>query len=239
MVVYSTSTRGSWRGNQEPLDIGEEVHEHQELIYLPTANSVKAELNIHESNLNKVFTGMPATVTVDALPGKVYHGEVKKIAILPDAQMIWMNPDLKVYTTDVYIDGETSDLRTGMSCNVEILIDHYDDALYVPVQAVVRVGDEHRVYLMDGKKAMPRKVEIGLDNNRMIHIKGGLEEGEMIMLNPPLSDAEVVKNLMRRPKGKPQAAGEQKTDGKKPAQMKQGTPPQQGQAPKGNRPKQD
>ena len=232
LVVYATSTRGSWRGNQEPLDVGSEVHEHEEIIYLPTANSVKAELSIHESNLNKVFPGMEATITVDALPGNVYKGKVNKIAILPDAQMIWMNPDLKVYTTDVFIDGDNSDLKTGMSCNVEILIDYLHDALYVPLQAVVRVGDEHRVYVLDGKKTTPRKVEIGMDNNRMIHIKAGLEEGEKVILDPPLSEAETAHTKNRMPPGnngesndKPRQEGGQKPDAQnKPDRQKQGGP---------------
>lgn len=236
LVVYATSTRGSWRGNQEPLDVGEEVHEHEELIYLPTANSVKAELNIHESSLNKVFPGMPATVTVDALPGNVYYGEVKKIAILPDAQMIWMNPDLKVYTTEVYVEGDTSDLRTGMSCNVEITVEHLEDTLYVPVQSVVRVGDERRVYLLDGKNSVPRKVEVGLDNNRMIHIKSGLSVGDKVMLDPPLSDAEVVRNRRGNMGGRPKVEGaEKKPAGPKPeGQTKK--PPRGGPKPGAGKP---
>lgn len=224
LVVYATSTRGSWRGNQEPLDVGAEVYEHQELIYLPAANSVKAELSIHESSLNKVFQGMAATITVDALPGKVFHGKVNKIAILPDAQMIWMNPDLKVYTTDVFIEGDTAELRTGMSCNVEISINFYENALYVPIQAVVRVGNEHWVYVTEGKKSLPRVVEIGLDNNRMMHIKSGLKEGEHVILNPPLSESENSHSRKMPPDMKNQ------TDGKKPSKDNRQT--QKQQAPK-------
>ncbi|MEE9365100.1 MAG: hypothetical protein V3W44_00235, partial [Dehalococcoidales bacterium] len=37
MVVYASSAKGSWRGNQEPLQEGGSVHEREELIYLPTS----------------------------------------------------------------------------------------------------------------------------------------------------------------------------------------------------------
>ena len=41
-----------------------------------------------------------------------------------------MNPDLKVYNSDVYLEGEDdTDLRTGMSCKVEIIVEQHDDAL--------------------------------------------------------------------------------------------------------------
>jgi hypothetical protein len=38
-----------------------------------------------------------------------------------------MNPDLKVYDTEVLLDGKHRDLRTGMSCQAEIIVDHYKD----------------------------------------------------------------------------------------------------------------
>jgi hypothetical protein len=128
---------------------------------------------------------------VDALPGKTFTGRVEKIAPLPDAQMVWMNPDLKIYNTEVYLEGEGDNLRTGMSCKAEIIIEEYDDAIYIPVQAVLRVGGEPTVYVQGGGEFEPRKVEIGMDNNRMIRIIKGLQEGEVVLLTPPLAPATV------------------------------------------------
>jgi HlyD family secretion protein len=129
-------------------------------------------------------------VTVDALAERAFTGKVVKIAMLPDAQMVWLNPDLKIYTTEVHIDGDNSDLRTGMSCRASIVIDQYDDVVYVPVQAVVRIGEQPTVYVVKDGKDEPRDVEIGLDNNRMVHIISGLEPGERVQLAPPLAPAE-------------------------------------------------
>ncbi|HEG43296.1 MAG TPA: efflux transporter periplasmic adaptor subunit, partial [Phycisphaerales bacterium] len=138
-VVYATSAKANWRGNDEPLDEGRNVREREELIYLPVADSVKAMVKIHESSLKKIELGLPARLTIDALLGKTFTGYVAKIAPLPDAQAIWMNPDLKVYNTEIFINGDGSDMRTGMSCSAEIIVEHYKDAVYVPVQAVLRV----------------------------------------------------------------------------------------------------
>ena len=191
LVVYATSTKVSWRGNDEPLAEGSEVHEREELIHLPTADSVKAEVRIHETSMNKVKIGLPVEVKVDAVPGKVFRGKVATIAVLPDAQLMWMNPDLKVYTTDINIEGDMRGLRTGMSCKAEIIIAIYEDVMFVPVQAVVRIGDQPTVYVVEGKKLIRRPVEIGLDNNRMVHIISGLKPGEKVNLTPPLAPAEV------------------------------------------------
>lgn len=192
LVIYATSARSrGWRGSQEPLDEGQEVRERQELIYLPTADLVKAEVDIHESSLEKVRIGLPAIISVDALPGRKFFGKVAKIAPLPDAQSVWMNPDLKVYNTDIYLENNNDSLRTGMSCQAEIIIEQYADTVYIPVQAVLRVGKETTVYVVKGRTLKPRKVETGLDNNRMIRIISGLEEGEVVSLTPPLKSAAV------------------------------------------------
>ncbi|MFA5238470.1 MAG: efflux RND transporter periplasmic adaptor subunit [Phycisphaerae bacterium] len=230
LVIYATSAKTQgWRGNQEPLDEGREVHEQEELIYLPTASAVKAEVKIHETSLQKVKLGLPVIVTVDALPGRTFTGRVEKIAPLPDAQMVWMNPDLKVYNTEVYLDGNGEYLRTGMSCKAEIIIEEYEDVIYIPVQAVLRIAGEPTVYVQSSRGFEPRKVKIGLDNNRMIRIIEGLKVGEIVLLTPPLASATVEQqgaaDRAVDEKQEPQAQSKQQelpgTDGEpSPEQMK-------------------
>jgi HlyD family secretion protein len=196
MVVYATSARGSWRGNAEPLDEGQSVRERQELIYLPTADAMMAEIKIHEASLDKVSLGLPVRVTVDALPGKTFSGRVSKIAPLPDAQSMWLNPDLKVYSAEIDLEGTGMVLRTGMSCQAEILVDRYEDAISVPVQAVVRVGREPTVFVVEDGQMKPQTVELGLDNNRMVRIVSGLEPGQTVSLAPPLAVAAVQETVV-------------------------------------------
>lgn len=191
MVIYATSARHSWRGNQEPLDEGQEIHERQELIYLPTTASSMAEVDIHEASLEKVRVGLPAIVTVDAVPGQKFLGTVGKIAPLPDPQSMFMNPDLKVYQSEVWLEGNNDALRTGMGCTAEIIVEQYKDAVYIPVQAVLRVKGQPTVYIVKDGALEERQVEIGLDNNRMIKIDSGIEAGEVVLLTPPLSSATV------------------------------------------------
>jgi HlyD family secretion protein len=191
LVIYATSAkRGGFRGNQEPLDEGQEVLERQELIYLPIGATSIAEVNVHESSLKKVHPGLPAVVTVDALPGKHFLGRVDFIAPLPDAQSMWMNPDLKVYNTQITLEGEDPTLRTGMSCKAEIIVEQYEDSIFVPVQSVLRVNGQPTVYVAKKSSIEPRVVKTGMDNNRMIRILEGLKEGDRVLLTPPLKEAE-------------------------------------------------
>lgn len=191
MVVYATSTQASWRGNASPLEEGQQVRERQELIYLPTADVMTAKIKIHEADLDKVSRGMSVRMTVDALPGQVFTGTIARIAPLPDAAAMFMNPDLKVYDTDVHIDPNEGGLRTGMSCQVQILAAYHPQASFVPVQAVVRTGAQPTVYVKSGQSFEPRAIKIGLDNKRMVHVLDGLAEGDQVLLTPPLAAGAV------------------------------------------------
>jgi HlyD family secretion protein len=193
MVVYATSGGGRrpW-DRRDPMEIGVEVSERQELINLPTADAMKAQVDIHETSLEKVRIGLPVVITIDALAGKKFLGRVQRIAPLPDARSMWANPDLKVYPTDIYLEDRDNSLRTGMSCKAEIIIAQYENTVYIPVQAVLQVGGKPTVFVVneDGSYT-ERNVEIGLDDNNMVRIVSGLKEGEVVLMTPPLRAATV------------------------------------------------
>ena len=222
LVVYATSARMShpWR-NVEPLDEGQQVREREELIYLPTADTFKAEIKIHESQLDKVSVRMPVRITVDALPGKRFSGEVASIAPLPDPQSMFMNPDLKLYNTELHIHGGGDLLKTGMTCKAEVIIEKYDKAVYVPVQCVVRVEGRPTVYLMRGGEPASHTVELGLDNNHMVRILEGLRPGEKVMLAPPLQEGTTA--MEEEPSDSESAEGS-KDKAQVPQSMKSGQP---------------
>lgn len=185
MVVYAT-TVSERRWGQEPLQTGVEVVQRQELIYLPATEEMMALVQFQETSLPKLKVGQSATIRVDALPGRLFRGHVARIGFLPNSSRNFLNPDLKIYDCHVFIDDGTADLRPGMTCRVEILVESYADSLYVPVQCVLRVENKPTVYLSGPAGPEPRNVEIGLDNNRMVRILSGLKEGEKVLLAPPL-----------------------------------------------------
>ena len=189
-IVLYTSTvlisRRQWW--IKPLAVGATAVERQELIYIPIESGMVVEVMIPEASLNKIDNGMPARVKIDAFPGRVFDGRLVKIGILPDGQSSQLNPDLKLYKCEIECDFTDVLIRPGMSCDVELVKESYDTALYVPVQCVVRVDGVPRVYVNDGGEWVPRIVRVGLDNNRMIHILEGVRVGEEVMLAPPVKE---------------------------------------------------
>jgi HlyD family secretion protein len=194
LVIHATSAQSGGppgRRTVQPLEEGQEVRERQELIHLPTSAAAKVEVAIPEASLDKVRLELPVRVTVDAIPGETFLGKVAKIALLPDAQSAWLNPDLKLYNAEIHLENKNGVLRAGMSCKAEIIVEQHIEATYIPLQAVLRVGGQPTVYVLKDGKLEDREVEIGLDNNRVIRIIQGLEPGERVTLTPPLAAAAI------------------------------------------------
>ncbi|MBC8453588.1 efflux transporter periplasmic adaptor subunit [PVC group bacterium] len=186
MVVYASSTsRNPWR-NKQPLKVGSVVNYRHELIHLPISEEMNVDVRVQESSLRKVKEGLLVKVKVDAVTDKEYTGILTKIPVLPDATRTWLNPDLKIYNCTAELKNGVEDLRSGMSCRCEIIVAELDDVIYLPVQTVVREDECSIVYVIEKGKPKQRQVKTGMDNGRMICVLEGVEEGEQVLLSPPL-----------------------------------------------------
>ena len=179
-VVYWSSTE---RWVRIKIEQGAEVPEGYKIITIPDASKMKVEVKIHETWIDKIEPNQPAEITIEAFPDKSFTGTVLKKAPLADTED-WLNPDLKVYATDIGIDGTHDSLKTGMTGKVKVIIDELHDVLYVPIQSVVTVEDKKICYVA-GSAPEKREVVTGLFNDNFVEIKSGLAEGEKVLLNPP------------------------------------------------------
>ncbi len=183
-VVYSSSMLDRWARRRRMIEIGAEIRERQKIISIPDTTEMKVEIKIHETWVDKVQPGQQAKITISAFPDETFTGEVLKKAPLAD-QEDWFNPDLKVYATDVSIDGTHDFIKTGMSAKVEVIINQLRDVLSVPIQTVITSEGTKLCYVMTNDGPQKREVETGAFNNDFVEIKNGLAEGERVLLNPP------------------------------------------------------
>jgi len=179
-VVYWSSTE---RWSRVKIEQGAEVPEGYKIITIPDASEMKVEIKVHETWIDKIEPNQPARITVAAFTDKTFTGKVLKKAPLAD-QTDFLNPDLKVYLTDVSIDGTHDALKTGMTADVEVIINELHDVLFVPIQSVTTVEEKKICYVM-GSAVEKREVETGLFNENFVEIKSGLTVGEKVLLNPP------------------------------------------------------
>ena len=180
LVTYG----GSGRKRHGPIEAGSTVHERQTIITLPDMSKMTASIAVHESSVDKVRPGQRATIVMDAFPDKTFYGEVTKVAPLPDRQNKMFGSDMKVYKTEVEIEGTYDFLKPGMSANVEIVVEQLENVLIVPVKVVANRGGKKVCYVV-ASKPKKREVKIGSFNDTFVQIIDGLESGEKVLLSLP------------------------------------------------------
>lgn len=204
IIVYGTSA--DWRSRREdPIEIGDMVHKGQKIFTIPNSNLMGVELSVHESSVDKVKPGQYADVTVEAFPDQIFSAKVTKVAPLPDPQHGFLGAGVRVYSTEVEIDGERDFIRPGMSAKVEILVEELTDVMIVPIQVVANRGGRKVCYIPTPQGPEEREVKTGEFNETFVQIVSGLQVGEEVLLNPPrIVESSSADNSNKRPK-RPQA----------------------------------
>jgi HlyD family secretion protein len=131
-----------------------------------------------EVDAPKLRVGQVARVTLDAIPGQIFLGRVRRIA--PYVTEI----EKQARTVDIEVDFDEPPklpLLVGYSADVESVVDRRDDILRIPTQSIRQGG---KVLIMDAdQRLQERTVQIGLANWAYTEITGGLTVGEKVLLS--------------------------------------------------------
>lgn len=132
-----------------------------------------------------IGNGLPATIRIDSFPDKVMQGHVKHVDEVA-SQSDWLTSDVRVYRTLVSIDESLPDLKPGMSASVTIYTDtKAEDVLAIPVQAVLgNTQNGFFCFTLTPDGPIEKAIKLGVSNEKMIEIKDGLNEGDVVVLNP-------------------------------------------------------
>ncbi len=179
MVVYYKE--GSRFGSSStPIALGTVVRESQTIIQLPDLTQMQAKVPIHESKVELVKAGMRASLKV---LDRSLQGTVMYVGNQPE-QKSWGQSAVKEYPAIVRIDSDATNLKPGMTADVEILISDTKDVLTVPVAAVVDQAGSQFCWVQSASGPERRPLVLGATNDKMVEVKGGVLEGDQVILNP-------------------------------------------------------
>src|SRR5262249_42032818 len=105
-------------------------------------------------------------------------------APLPDPKFL-IDQAGNLFTTRIRIGGGRPNFRPGMTASAEIIVDERDQAIGVPVGALVYYDEKQHVALKrpDGQ-ARWRDVVVGPTDGKTVEIKEGLKAGDVVILDP-------------------------------------------------------
>ena len=147
---------------------------------------MQVDANVSESDIGTISLGDTAVFSVDAFPKRTFRGTVSQVRQSP--QMVQ-----NVVTYDVVVVADNTDLalKPGMTAATRLTVDHRDNVLRVPNQAVrytpggaagARDSDQARVWVLRAGEPAAIPVTLGLQDDSFSEIEeGGLKPGDRVI----------------------------------------------------------
>jgi len=169
---------------------------------------LEATLNVPERELATLKAGQPATMAVDALPGKTFTGKVDRVAPVVDSGSGTFRVVLAFDNAGV--------LQPGMFGRIKIDYDQRANALVVPRIALLDDENDPAVFVIRSGKASRVPVKLGYTDGAWAEVRSGLKPGDHVVTAGKValregSEVQVIS-----------------TDGKAVAQAKPQNPPKTG-----------
>ena len=145
------------------------------VVKIAEISVLRLVLPIPESIAAQIHLGDPVQVHVQALNQDI-QGKVSRFAD---------SLDLETRTMETEIDCQNRDgrLMPGMYTETVLSLHHKNDALTIPLEAVVRNGDDATVLAVDAHNVLnERHVKLGLEDNSRVELLSGLTEGDRVVI---------------------------------------------------------
>jgi RND family efflux transporter MFP subunit len=160
------------------LDPGGWVTPNTPFISVVDIGIVRMVANIVEKDIRRVTEGLSAMVEVDAYPGEQFMGKVAHVAPVLD-------PATRTGQIEVEIANPNFRLKPGMYAKVSFTVDKKTNTLVIPTTALVDFGGNKGVFMASrseqGQVANFKKVDVGIVNQTLAEVTGGLTEGETVV----------------------------------------------------------
>jgi membrane fusion protein (multidrug efflux system) len=157
------------------VSIGDYVTPGQDLVNIENIDSLKVDFRVPEIHALHLTAGQAIRVTLDAVPGESFQGQVYAIdpAIDPNGRAVILRAQ---------IPNPDGRLRPGMFARVTLLLEERKDAIVVPETALVPIGEEQFVYRVVDEKAALTKVQLGQRRESRVEIVAGLPRDALIVV---------------------------------------------------------
>ncbi len=148
------------------------------ILTLIQDSSVKIPVQVDETEIAKVKVGQRAEVTLDALPNETFMGKVT--AVSPKATI---QQNIAVFYATVTVENADLTLRPGMTSEVEIIAQEFQNVVVLPKRAIQTVRNRTYVNVQkrDGTEELTRVVVAAEDGTNVV-IESGLDARQKVVL---------------------------------------------------------
>ena len=156
------------------VSVGAYVTPGERIVELADVDPIKVDFRVQELALSELRRGQPIRVTVDALPGKTFQGEIDAIDPLVDVAG-------RAIRLRARIPNPRGELSPGLFARVQIVVERRDNALLVPESAVFAEGKKRFVYRVVEGRAQLTGVELGQRRPGQVEVRKGLAREDVVV----------------------------------------------------------
>jgi len=162
------------------VHIGDYVKDGADLVHIEDSSSLWVDFRLPERFLSRVKPGQEVAIALDALPGRA----LKAVIAALDAQLDADGRSVRVRARLANPDGV---LRSGMFARARVVFSVREDALVVPEEALVPLGDKQfiiKVVAGPGGAQLSQRIEarLGQRAKGKVELLAGVEEGDLVVL---------------------------------------------------------
>jgi membrane fusion protein, multidrug efflux system len=157
------------------------------LVTLMDFSRLRIQVFVPEAEVPFIKEGLPVQVTVEELPGRSFSGEVTRFAYALDE-------GTKTMLTEIELPNPTRELRPGMYASVKLEVERKQDALLLPVSAVLMEKGGSFVFRVADGKAEKTAIQIGFNDGVNVEISAGVTVDQPVIVagTQALNDGQAV-----------------------------------------------
>lgn len=154
---------------------------------------LKLQMNVDELDIQKVAVGESVEITANAVNGQTFTGTVDKVSINGTT-----TNGVTTYPVTIIIK-DFGDLLPGMNVSARILGETAKNVLCIPLEAVSRGNvvlvpqpgamNKDNTGVVNPQLVEEKEVTLGRNDNEYIEVTGGLEEGDIVLIENQASNA--------------------------------------------------
>jgi RND family efflux transporter MFP subunit len=144
------------------------------VVQVAQSDLLRLRMPVPESDVPYIQVGGDVQVKVNA-NGRTFTGKIIRFSRALDT-------NTRTMLTEVDVPNHDLSLNPGMYAETTIQLQHKDDALILPAQAVVQSGDQSYVLVVDATNHVgKRNVTLGIQTSNRVEITSGLQAGDNVI----------------------------------------------------------
>lgn len=178
---------------------GSRVQEGSRLLVIGNDETLEVTANVNEMDAGSLEVGQKVEITCAVLPGKMYQGEVSRVAAAAVSQII-NGSDLVSVPVTVKLTGKNDGLKLGYTVDLIVTTMEKDNILMVPMEALSEHEGNMLAYVVENGIVHECEVKTETGNELYDMVISGLKEGDEVILNP-LADIKEGQEVTVQPIG--------------------------------------